>query len=109
MRTATEDYQLRGKTIKTGRGAAAALHLRQSRRGGVRRPVQFRVDRENNRHVAFGYGAHVCLGQHLAKMEITRVLQGTARPAQTIELTGEPKRVQSTFVIGTEDAAGALH
>ena len=33
-------------------------------------PDVFRSDRSPNRHLSFGYGAHLCLGQHLAKMEM---------------------------------------
>jgi len=63
-------------------------------------PFAFRVDRENNRHVAFGYGAHVCLGQHLAKMEVRAFFKELLGRLQSIELTGEPRRIQSTFVTG---------
>ncbi len=52
------------------------LSVRQSRRGGVRGdPDEFRPERSPNRHLAFGYGAHLCLGQHLAKMEMRILLE----------------------------------
>jgi hypothetical protein len=61
---------------------------------------KFRVDRENNRHVAFGYGAHLCLGQHLAKMEIRAFFKELLGRLDSIEITGPSSRVKSTFVSG---------
>jgi len=100
MRTATEDYPLRGKTIKKG-DALQLLYLSGNRdEEAFADPFKFKIDRENNRHVAFGYGAHVCIGQHLAKMEIKAFFKELIGRLQTIELTGDPKRIQSTFVSG---------
>jgi hypothetical protein len=100
MRTATEDYELRGKTIKKG-DALQLLYISGNRdEEAFADPFAFRVDRENNRHVAFGYGAHVCIGQHLAKMEIKAFFKELVRRLDKIEMTGAPKRTQSTFVSG---------
>ncbi len=38
-------------------------------------PEEFRLDRKPNRHIAFGYGPHMCIGQHLAKMELRIMLE----------------------------------
>jgi cytochrome P450 len=100
MRTAMDDHELRGKTIKKGE-ALQLLYLSGNRDEEVfADPFRFKVDRENNRHVAFGYGAHVCIGQHLAKMEIKAFFKELIGRLQSIELTGEPRRIQSTFVSG---------
>lgn len=100
MRTATEDYTLRGKTIKAGQ-ALSLLYISGNRDADAfEDPFAFKVDRENNRHVAFGYGAHVCLGQHLAKMEIKAFFAELLKRLVSIELAGEPKRVQAVFVSG---------
>lgn len=100
MRTATEDYELRGKTIKKGQ-ALSLLYLSGNRDEDVfDDPFEFRVDRPNNRHVGFGYGAHVCLGQHLVKIEIKSFFAELLKRLEFIELAGEPKRVQATFVSG---------
>jgi cytochrome P450 len=94
------DYTLRGKTIKTG-DALQLLYLSANRDEEVWPDAfDFRVDRENNRHVAFGYGAHVCLGQHLAKMEIRAFFKELLGRLDSIEMTGPTSRVQSTFVSG---------
>ena len=100
MRTATEDRELRGKTIKKG-DALQLLYISGNRdEEAFPDPFKFRVDREPNRHVAFGYGAHVCLGQHLAKMEAKAFFKELLARLQSIELAGESKRIQSTFVTG---------
>ncbi len=95
-----DDYVLRGKTIKTGE-AVQLLYISGNRDEEVWPDAfDFRVDRENNRHVAFGYGAHLCLGQHLAKMEIRAFFKELLGRLDSIEMTGESKRVQATFVSG---------
>jgi cytochrome P450 len=100
MRTAMEERELRGKTIKKG-DALQLLYISGNRdEEAFPEPFKFRVDREPNRHVAFGYGAHVCLGQHLAKMEAKAFFKELLGRLQSIELAGESKRIQSTFVTG---------
>jgi hypothetical protein len=100
MRTATEDYELRGRKIETGQ-SLQLLYISGNRdEEAFPDPFKFKIDREPNRHVAFGYGAHVCLGQHLAKMEIRAFFAELLKRLDSIELAGTPKRVQSTFVSG---------
>lgn len=94
------DYVLRGKTIRSG-DALQLLYISGNRDEDVWPDAsKFRVDRENNRHVAFGYGAHLCLGQHLAKMEIRAFFKELLGRLDQIEMTGPSRRVQSTFVSG---------
>jgi cytochrome P450 len=93
-------YTLRGATIETGQ-QLMLYYISGNRDEDVwPNPFKFDVTRENNRHVAFGYGAHLCLGQHLAKMEIRAFFKELLARLESIELTGQPKRVQSTFVSG---------
>lgn len=100
MRTATEDYELRGREIKKG-DALQLLYISGNRdEEAFPEPFKFKVDREPNRHVAFGYGVHVCLGQHLAKMEIRAFFSELLKRLDHIELAGDPKRVQALFVSG---------
>ncbi len=100
MRTATEDYTLRGRRIEKGQ-AVQLLYISGNRDEEIwPDPFKFDISRGNNRHVAFGYGAHVCLGQHLAKMEIRAFFKELLGRLDSIEMTGPSKRVQSTFVSG---------
>ena len=48
-----------------------------------------RFDREANRHLAFGGGAHRCLGSHLARLELTVALEEFHRRVPDYELAPE--------------------
>ena len=100
MRTATEDYELRGRKIEKGQ-ALCLWYVSGNRDEEVYPdPHRFRVDRDTNRHVAFGYGAHLCLGQHLAKMEIRALFKELLERLDSIELAGQPRNSQAVFVRG---------
>lgn len=100
MRTATEDYELRGKTIRAGESAILWYPSANRDEEVFDQPFEFRVDRRDAKHLAFGFGAHVCLGQHLARMEMSSLYRKLLERVTDIELAGEPKYVQSTFVGG---------
>ena len=63
-------------------------------------PAAFKIDRKPNKHLAFGYGAHLCLGQHLAKMEMRVLWEELLPRLDSVELNGEPKQSLATFVNG---------
>ncbi len=100
MRTATEDYTLRDKTIKKGDGLALFYWSGNRDEEVFDDPFEFRVDRDVKKQVAFGYGVHVCLGMHLARMEIKALLQELLPRLESIELAGEPQSTRANFVSG---------
>jgi len=63
-------------------------------------PFAFRVDRKTNRHVAFGYGPHQCLGMHLARMEMAIFFEELLPRLKRVELAGAPRRTTTNFVGG---------
>lgn len=99
-RTATEDYQLDGVTIREGESVTLWYPSANRDEDVFEAPDEFRVDRQDNRHLAFGFGAHVCLGQHLARMEMAALYRELLRRTRHIELAGEPRYKESTFVGG---------
>ena len=100
LRYATEDYELRGRQIKTD-DPIMMLYPSGNRDEEVfDRPDRFVADRRPNRHLAFGHGAHHCLGNLLAKMEMKHLYEELFSRVSSIELNGEPKLIQSTFVSG---------
>jgi len=63
-------------------------------------PFHFRVDRDPNRHVGFGYGEHFCLGAHLARRSQRALFSELTRRLESVELTGEPEWIRASFVVG---------
>ena len=100
MRTAVQDFELGGQTIKAGESAILWYPSANRDEDTFIDPFEFRVDRQGPKHMAFGTGAHVCLGQHLARMEISALFKALLSRVKTIELAGEPTYMQSTFVGG---------
>lgn len=100
MRTATQDVEVSGKTIKKGESAILWYPSANRDETIFQDPFEFRVDRKDAKQLAFGFGAHVCLGQHLARMEITALYRELLKRVTDIELAGEPRYTQSTFVGG---------
>ena len=99
-RTAEQDYELRGKTIK--KGQSVMLHYPSGNRDEevFEDPFAFKVDRDPNPQIAFGYGAHLCLGMHLARMEMAALYRQLLPRLDHVELAGETSRVKSYFVSG---------
>ena len=63
-------------------------------------PRKFDAARSPNRHLAFGAGAHQCLGLHLARLEMPILFDALPDRLEAVQLAGEPRRAKSTFVGG---------
>lgn len=100
MRTATQDYDLRGKTIRKGDGLALFYWSGNRDEDVFDNPFEFRVDRDVKKQVAFGHGVHLCLGMHLARMEIRALFAELLPRLKSIELAGEPQNTRANFVSG---------
>ncbi|MBI3678009.1 MAG: cytochrome P450 [Proteobacteria bacterium] len=100
MRTATVDATLRDTAIKKGDWLFLAYPSGNRDEDVFEDPFTFKVDRTLNKHVAFGYGAHVCLGQHLARMEMRILWEELLPRLKQVELAGEPRRTEANFVCG---------
>jgi cytochrome P450 len=99
-RTTTEDFELRGQKIRAGQ--SLCLFYPSANRDEEIFPDAdvFRIDRNPNDHVAFGRGEHVCLGAHLARLEIRCVFEELRRRLVRAEVAGPVERVRSSFVGG---------
>jgi cytochrome P450 len=100
MRTVTADTEFAGRRMKKNDWLMLCYASGNRDEDVFEDPYEFRVDRKPNRHLAFGYGAHVCLGQHLAKMEMRILFEELLSRVKTLELNGEPRRSAATFVGG---------
>jgi cytochrome P450 len=63
-------------------------------------PFRFDVGRDQNKHVAFGYGVHFCLGAALARMEVNSFFTELVPRLKSVELSGNPELKATTFVGG---------
>jgi cytochrome P450 len=100
MRSATADTELGGRGIAKGDWLMLCYASGNRDEEVFEEPFSFRCDRKPNRHVAFGYGAHLCLGQYLAKLEMRILFEELLPRLKSIALDGEMKMTQATFVNG---------
>ena len=101
FRTAAADAEVGGMQVKAGDGLVMAYPSANRVAAVFEDPFAFRVDRENVRqHLAFGYGPHLCLGQHLAKMEMRILFEELLARFDYFELAGEPAWTRASFVSG---------
>lgn len=103
-RTATSDYELRGTVIREGQSLCLFYPSGNRDEDVFPDPFVFRVDRSPNPHIGFGMGEHVCLGAHLARLELRRALGALLERLEECELSGSVERVQSSFVGGIKRA-----
>jgi cholest-4-en-3-one 26-monooxygenase len=103
-REATRDYVLRG--TKIARGESVCLFYPSGNRDEdvFDEPFRFRIDRSPNDHIGFGRGEHVCLGAHLARLELRTVFDQMRERLESFERTGPEERVRSSFVGGIKRA-----
>jgi pimeloyl-[acyl-carrier protein] synthase len=69
VRTATEDVEMAGKTIRKGQQIFVCLGAAHRDPAQFPDPERFDITRQNNRHMAFSYGIHACLGNMLARAQ----------------------------------------
>jgi cytochrome P450 len=103
-RTATHDMELRGKTIREGESVCLFYASGNRDEEIFEEPFSFRVDRSPNNHIGFGRGEHVCLGAHLARLELRTMYQQLRERLVSIDRTGDPVRARSSFVGGIKRA-----
>ncbi|MCC5885234.1 MAG: cytochrome P450 [Gammaproteobacteria bacterium] len=100
MRTATRDHTVRGQKIAEGESVILWYPSANRDEEVFEAPFEFRIERPSARNLAFGYGAHVCLGQHLARMEIQAFYRELLARVDHFELAGAPRYAQAAFVGG---------
>jgi cytochrome P450 len=100
MRTATDDVELGGKTIRAGEAVALFFNSANRDEAVFADADRFRIDRRPNPHLAFGLGQHHCIGAHLARREMRALLKALLPRLESIELAAPPRRTCSTMVTG---------
>lgn len=100
MRSATADAEVAGRKIAKGDWLMLCYPSGNRDDAAFKDPFKFDITRSPNKHVAFGYGAHVCLGQHLGRLEMRLLWEELLPRLDTLELAGPPKLMQANFVCG---------
>jgi len=103
-RTATRDMALRDKTIREGESVCLFYASGNRDEEIFEDPFSFRIDRKPNDHIGFGRGEHVCLGAHLARLELRTMYRQLRERLVSMERTGPAVRVRSSFVGGIKRA-----
>lgn len=99
MRTAARDYELAsGQKIREGEALLLALPSGCRDEAVFKDPFTFQIDRKPNPHVGFGIGAHVCLGQHLARLELATFLEVLLSRLEEVKLDAEPVESSTLFL-----------
>jgi cytochrome P450 len=101
-RTATEDFQLRDKTIKADDPVALFYGSANRDEEVFDDPFTFRIDRRPNRHLGFGVGEHFCLGSHLARLEMKVAYKHLLPRIEEVELAGPVDRLSSSLIGGVK-------
>ena len=100
-RTATVATELGGARIRAGDKVVLWYVSGNRDESEFPSPDTFDVARAPNRHLSFGRGGpHLCLGAHLARLEVRVVLAALARRVAAFELAGPPRRIRSNFTNG---------
>jgi cytochrome P450 len=99
-RTACRDTEIAGQRIRTGDKVVRYFGAANFDERQFAQPDRLDLTREANSHIAFGAGAHVCLGQHIARVEIDALLAEVVTRLHDIELCTPPQWLPSNFISG---------
>jgi cytochrome P450 len=99
-RTATRGAEIRGQRIRAGEKVVMLYPSANRDEEAFAEPDRFDVRRAPNPHVAFGGGAHFCLGASLARLEIRCLFEAILDRLHDVELDGPVERLHSWFIDG---------
>jgi cytochrome P450 len=100
MRNATGDTIVGGVAIQSGERLMCLFVSGNRDEDVFPDAMRFDVSRRPNPHLSFSFGPHVCLGQHVAKIEMRALFDELIPRLRSVELAGEPKLKVSNFVSG---------
>jgi cytochrome P450 len=90
QRWAPQDIEFHGQVIPAGEGVLASLMAADHDPEQFREPEKLDITREPNRHIAFGFGIHFCLGAPLARLEGTLAINLLLERMPRLRLAVEP-------------------
>lgn len=109
-RTATRDTGLQGQQIHAGDKVVLWYASANRDERAIEDPDRFIIDRPRVRqHLSFGTGIHRCMGNRLAEMQLRILWEEILRRFHTVEVTGAPVRIYSSFVKGYSELPVRVH
>jgi cytochrome P450 len=100
-RTALEDIELNGKTIKKGDKVIMWYVSGNRDEDVIENPNSLIIDRKRPRHhLSFGFGIHRCVGNRLGELQLEILWEEIMKRFDNIKVMGEPTRIRSSFVKG---------
>jgi cytochrome P450 len=109
-RRAKVDTELGGQTIKAGDKVVMWYISGNRDETMFANSDDYDIQRENLRkHLSFGFGIHRCMGNRLAELQLQILWEEILARFERIEVTGDPKRVESVFVRGYSALPVKLH
>jgi len=104
-RTLTADTEFHGTRLREGEKMMLLFESANFDESMFGDPDTFRIDREPNSHLAFGFGTHFCLGNQLARLELTLMTRRLLQRLPDLRLASDdalPLR-PANFVSGLEE------
>ena len=100
-RTASQDFEFGGKTIKAGDKVVVWYVSGNRDPEAIENPDQFIIDRARPRqHLSFGFGVHRCVGNRLAELQLKILWEEILQRFPMIEVVGDAQRIYSNFIHG---------
>ncbi|MGW0737917.1 cytochrome P450 [Streptomyces sp. NPDC002851] len=104
QRTATQDTELGGVTVKKGQRVGLFYSSANNDLEVFDEPEKFDITRDPNPHLGFGGGGpHFCLGKSLAIQEIDLIFNALADALPDLRLVGDPRRLRAAWLNGIKE------
>jgi cytochrome P450 len=100
MRHARIDTEIQGTKIRAGEAVTAWIGSANRDENVFAGPYVLNLNRQPNRHVAFGSGPHLCLGNNLARLMLRHSFQALSAHIESFELADEPRHLASNEIAG---------
>lgn len=100
MRRARRETQIRGVKIREGEAVTAWIASANRDDQIFERPYVFDLTRSPNRHIAFGSGPHLCVGNNLARLMLWHSFAELSEVLESFELAGAPRHLVSNEIAG---------
>lgn len=100
VRTASTDTEVGGVSIRKGQDVCIHFCAANRDESQFEDPNRFAIDRAPNKHLAFGTGPHACIGQLLARIEMSALFRELVPRIDAVELDGDPEFISAYWVTG---------